>query len=107
MFRIPEIFQLHIMKGHNACVWLRVAEVRICGRSCLQTYCKVHLAIIRKGREIPVPCRICGSGVQSDIELCRACGRDKIRQRHIRMEKIAKQWFKYVMKELLMVQLVI
>ena len=98
---IPEVFQLHRMKGHNTCAWLRVAEERLCGRSCCQKYCKVHLVIIRKGRKIPTPCRICGKGVQSTIELCQACGRDRIRQRHVRLEKKTRSIYADVMYELL------
>ena len=59
------------MKGHNICAWLKVGETEICGISCVQEYCKVHLAKIRKGSKIPVPCRLCGCAVQSEIPLCR------------------------------------
>ena len=98
---IPEVFQLHRMKGHNTCAWLRVAEERLCGRSCCQKYCKVHLAIIRKGRKISVPCRICGRGVQSEIELCRGCGRGKVWLRHDRLEKKVRSIYADVMCQLL------
>ncbi|MEW8689182.1 MAG: hypothetical protein AB2556_25450, partial [Candidatus Thiodiazotropha sp.] len=66
-----------IMKGFNNCAWLKVGELRTCGKSCIMTYCKVHLAKIRKGKKIPTPCRKYGKGVQSEIEICRACGLDK------------------------------
>ena len=95
------VFQLYIMKGHNTCAWLRVAEERLCGRSCCQKYCKVHLAIIRKGRKISVPCRICGRGVQSEIELCQGCGRGKVWLRHARLEKKARSIYAGVMSQLL------
>ena len=77
------------MKGHNNCAWLKVGELETCGKSCCKTYCKVHLARIRKGSKIPVPCRVCRKGVQSEIEVCRACGRDKLRHQQIALEKKA------------------
>ena len=92
------------MKGYNNCAWLKVGELEICGKSCCKKYCKFHLAKIRKGRKIPVPCRSCGKGVQSEIELCRACGRDKLRHQHIAMEKKSKRQFNLVLEQLLVVQ---
>ena len=56
------------MKGHNNCAWIKVGETEICGKSCCDAYCKVHLAKIRKGRQIPVPCRSRERGVQSGIQ---------------------------------------
>ena len=76
------------MKGYSiVCAWLKVGETDICGRSCCTVYCKIHLAKIRKGRGIPVPCRSCGYGVQSEIQLCRDCGRDRLPHRHIALQK--------------------
>ncbi|MEW8688035.1 MAG: hypothetical protein AB2556_19665, partial [Candidatus Thiodiazotropha sp.] len=72
-----------IMKEINNCAWLNVGELGTCGKSCIVTYCKVHLHKIRKDKKIPTPCQKCGKGVQSEIKICRACGRDKIRYRHI------------------------
>ena len=89
------------MKGHNNCAWLKVGELGTCGKSCCQTFCKVHLARIRKGSNIPAPCRCCGKGVQSEIEVCRACGRDKIRHQHIALEKRARRQFDLVLAQLL------
>ncbi len=83
------------------CAWQNVGEMKICGERCIQEYCKVHLARIRKGRKIPVPCRSCGCGVQSEIQLCRNCGRDRIRSKHITLEKRAKEHYVLVMQQLL------
>ena len=88
------------MKGLNICNWTRVGEAALCGKSCCGTYCKNHLFKIRKGSKIPAPCRSCGRGVQSDIQLCRACGREKFRQRHISLEKRARDQFLLVLADL-------
>ena len=88
------------MKGHNICAWLKVGEADICGKSCCQKYCKVQLAKIRKGNNIPVPCRFCGNDIQSEIELYQACGREKIRYWHLALEKIARHQFQLVLNEL-------
>ena len=84
------------MKGYNKCAWLKVGELEICGKGC-----KVHLFRIRKGSKIPVPCRSCGKGVYSKIEVCRACGREKIRHQHIALEKKSKRQFDLVMDQLI------
>jgi hypothetical protein len=88
------------MKGFNICAWIKVGELATCDKSCCGTYCKIHLAKIRKGRQIPARCRSCGVGVQSDIQLCRDCGREKVRVRLLAKEKKARQYFQDVMREL-------
>ena len=88
------------MKGLNICNWTRVGDAALCGKSCCGTYCKNHLFKIRKGSKIPAPCRSCGRGVQSDIQLCRSCGRDKVRHRHISLEKRARDQFSLVLADL-------
>ena len=90
------------MKGHNICPWTKVGERGLCGKSCCGTYCKVHRFKIRQGSKIPVPCKSCGRGVQSNIQLCRACGRDKVRCRHIALEKRARHQFSSVLAQLLL-----
>ena len=54
------------MKGHNHYSWLKSGETEVCGKSCLWEHFKIHLAKIRKGCKVPVPCRSCAKGVQSD-----------------------------------------
>ena len=105
-FRHTRAHGIHIytyinMKGHNNCAWLKVGELETCGKSCCKTYCKVHLARIRNGSKIPVPCRVCRKGVQSEIEVCRACGRDKLRHQQIALEKKTRRQFRLVLYELL------
>ena len=87
------------MKGHNYCAWLKVSLGPV-GRVAAG-YSAVHLARIRKGSNISAPCRCCGKGVQSEIEVCRACGRDKIRHQHIALEKGARRQFDLVLAQLL------
>ena len=89
------------MKGRNICEWLKVGETEVCAKSCCQKYCKIHLARIRKESKIPMPCRSCGKGIQSEIQLCRACGRDRVRHKHIALEKAAKTQFVLVLEQLL------
>ncbi len=87
------------MKGHNNCAWTKVGEAVLYGKSCCGTYCKVQLAKIRTGSRITMPCMTCDKGKQSEIQLCRACGRDKIRMRHLALEKRAKQQFSLVLSQ--------
>ena len=92
------------MKGHNRCDWLKVGEKELCGKSCCNQHCKVHRARLRKGSRIPVPCKSCGKGVQSEIQLCRACGRENVRYRLTVLEKVAKNQFDLVLRQLLTVR---
>jgi len=72
------------MKGHrgyNICSWLIQGRNEICGKSCREEYCKAHRLRIRRGSKIPNPCLSCGVGVRSEIQLCRACGRETERYR--------------------------
>ena len=78
------------MKGHNQWAWLKVGEIENCKKSCIGEYCKVHLARIRRKSTIPVPYRSCGKGVQSEIHLFQAYGRDKVHRKHIALQKAAK-----------------
>ena len=91
------------MKEHNQCAWLKVGKTENCKKSCFGEYCNVHLARISKESKIPVPCRSCGKGVQSEIHLCQACGRDKFHRKHIALQEVAKIRFKQVMAELCLV----
>ena len=48
------------------------------GGRCVGDFCEFHgEKIIYGNKPIPVPCRLCGKGVQSAIHICRACGREK------------------------------
>jgi len=46
----------------------------------------------------------CGKGVQSKIQICRDCGLDKVRHKHIALEKAAKTQFSLVLTQLLAVR---
>ena len=89
------------MKGSNLCAWLKRGEVTTCGKSRCGIYCKVHLARIRRGNRIPRSCRLCEKGVQRERQLCRGCGRDKIRSRHIVLEQKVKKLYNSVLAQLL------
>ena len=91
-------------RGRNHCAWLKVGETQRCGKGSRGVHCKIHLAKIRRGSRIPLPCSSCGKGVQSSIRRCRACGRDAVRLRQIALEKRAKRQFSFVMAELLVVR---
>ena len=98
---IPRAPYTRIMKGHNRCSWLKSGETEVCGKSCLWEYCKIHRAKIRKGCKVPVPCGSCGRGVQSDIPLCRDCGREKVRHWHKAQERAARIVFGSVLEQLM------
>ena len=75
-------------RGYNICPWLKNGKREICGKSCREEYCKDHRTKIRNGSKIPRPCLSCGVGVRSEIQLCRSCGRETVRQRSAKLEKI-------------------
>lgn len=58
------------MRSHNYCAWLKRGDTENCGKAYCDVYCKIHSFKIRHSRNIPLPCRICGKGVQSKIQLC-------------------------------------
>ena len=86
------------------CAWIKVGETALCGKSFCGTYCKIHLEKFRKGSKIPVRCRSCGKGVQSDIQVFRDCGREKIRHRRLALERTAKNNFTLVLEQLLAIR---
>ena len=92
------------MKGHNQSAWLKVGETENCKKSCIGEYCKVHLLRIRRQSTIPVPCRFSGKGVQSEIHLCQAYGRDKVYRKHKLLERDTRIRFNRVMADLCLVR---
>ena len=73
---------------NKTCAWLIVGQKTTCGARCFGDYCKFHSEKFIWGKKpIPVPCSLCGKGVQSAIQVCSACGQEKIRRRHIALEK--------------------
>ena len=38
---------------------------------------KTHRFKFQRGRKVLLPCRMCGTGVQSKIQLCCGCGRER------------------------------
>ena len=92
------------MKGHNQGAWLKVGETENSKKSCIGEYCMVHLVRIGRKSKIPVPCRSCGKGVQSEIHLCQACGQDKVHRKHIALQKVVKIRFQQIMADLCLVE---
>ena len=61
------------MKGRNKCQWLVIGSIELCGKSCLEDHCKIHLAHLRVGLGTK-PCMECGKGVKNRFGLCLDCG---------------------------------
>ena len=89
------------MKGINNCNWLSVGRRTTCNKSCLFDYCKIHRMKQRQGRPNPKPCKICGKGVQSEIQLCNGCGREKVRLSNKRAKKNTEKHFSSVLSQLI------
>ena len=49
-------------KGHNACKWLTLSSTELCGKRCLRSVCKIHLARLRKGSHTLSPAGVVGLG---------------------------------------------
>ena len=60
-------------RGKNTCRWLLKYTTETCGKSCHGEYCKIHLAVLRKGTS-RAPCLKCGVGVSNKEQLCISCG---------------------------------
>ncbi|GET03836.1 hypothetical protein GLOIN_2v1709137 [Rhizophagus clarus] len=58
------------------CNWLLVGETRFCKNSTRDQYCASHAFKIRKGVIIPQPCKGCGRGTKSSVQLCVQCGQE-------------------------------
>lgn len=56
--------------------------------------------MIHKGSRVPVPCRGCGKGVQSTIELCQGCGRARVWHRHNVIEAKARKQYEELLKQI-------
>ena len=75
-----------------------------CGKSCVGAYCKQHNFQLKKGGEMPTPCRGCGVGVLYD-GICLSCAGSTLKKRLYRQRKKAKETFQLVLLELKAVQL--
>jgi len=76
-----------------------------CGKSCVGAYCKQHNYQLKKGGQMPTPCRGCGVGVLCDSGICISCGRSALKKRLNHKRKKAKKLFELVLLELKVVQL--
>ncbi|RHZ76064.1 hypothetical protein Glove_207g23 [Diversispora epigaea] len=61
------------------CNWLLVSEIRFCENQTKEQYCASHAFKIRNGVIIPEPCKGCGRGTKSSVQLCVPCGQGKER----------------------------
>ncbi|GES94749.1 hypothetical protein GLOIN_2v1709137 [Rhizophagus clarus] len=59
-----------------SCSWLLVGKTHFCENSARDQYCASHAFKIRKGVIIPQPCKGCGRGTKSRVQLCVQCGQD-------------------------------
>ena len=55
--------------------------------SCINDLCSVQRAKIRNGSVLPIECRKCGVGVQTESKLCSKCGSNRIQHRLAYREK--------------------
>ena len=94
--------------GKNTCQWLTLGSTELCARSCLGTFCKVHLNRLRKGGGTK-PCKKCGKGVYNRYLLCsivdaagRDCGYAKEKSNDLHRKQYA---FKMEARRLALIQL--
>ncbi|GBC36022.2 hypothetical protein GLOIN_2v528075 [Rhizophagus irregularis DAOM 181602=DAOM 197198] len=59
-----------------SCNWLLVGKTHFCEKSARDQYCASHAFKIRKGVIIPQPCKGCGRGTKSRVQLCVQCGQE-------------------------------
>lgn len=60
------------MKGYNKCRWLVIDSTERCGKSCMGSYCKVHLSALRKRTGTPETWRIhCKDGCNIELKIDR------------------------------------
>ena len=88
-------------KGSNKCVWQYLKSHNTCDESCINEFCSMHRSRIRGGSIIPMRCRKCGVGVQTESRLCAECGSNTIHHRLVYRGTQARRNFNKVMKDLL------
>ena len=59
------------------CHWLVKGTKKFCTRSIKNEFCANHAFAIRNGSSPPLPCRNCGNGTNSLVQLCIPCGQAK------------------------------
>ena len=90
-----------MLKGHDTCAWLQVGATDRCGKSCLDTYCKVHLQRLRRGSLLPEPCAVCGRGTQArEPTICTPCGGARLRKKYVRLAVRTRRLHVQLMEEL-------
>ena len=61
------------------CNWLLVGDTKLCKNPAKGQYCATHAVKIRKGIIIPQPCKGCGRGTKSSLQLCVPGGQGRER----------------------------
>ena len=61
------------MRGQNNCEWIDIGSTEHYEHTCINTFCKIHLAHLRKNLGTK-PCKVCGVGVKNKNMLCKPCG---------------------------------
>jgi hypothetical protein len=81
------------------CRWLWIGESTLCSKPCMFEHCKQHRAQLRRGAVEPKPCRKCGIGTQSKVQLCVGCGQRAVTLACITTERRARSQYKKVLEE--------
>ena len=92
------------MVMYSACRWLIVGHSEHCEKPCINDFCGIHRAQIRRrpGTE-PKPCRKCGRGTKSETQLCsKPCQSDHAKKALHRAEAKARRLHPLLMQELLL-----
>ena len=85
---------------YNQSCWLTIARLTKCGKNCMFEHCRHHRALLKKGSNAPNPCRKCGVGVQTESQLCKACGSNRVYQKLVYKERRARIIFTRVLAQL-------
>ena len=100
----PGVYRAHQMVMCNACCWLIVGRSERCEKPCINDFCGIHRAQLRRrpGTE-PKPCRKCGRETKSETQLCsKPCRSDHAKKAFHRAEAKARRLQPVLMQELLL-----
>ena len=101
---LARVYRAHQMIMYNACHWLIVGRSERCEKPCINDFCGIHRAPLRRrpGTE-PKPCRKCGRGTKSETQLCsKPCRSDHAKKDLQRTEAKVRRLHPVVMQELLL-----
>ena len=89
---------------YNACRWLIVGRSERCEKPCINDFCGIHRAQLRRrpGTE-PKPCSKCERGTKSETQLCsKSCRSDHAKKAFHRAEAKNRRLHPVLMQELLL-----